>query len=60
MKIEEYPCVKIKRQAQERMYEETKEMTPEQRLAYHQRSFASLQARQAELRARSRLPVQAA
>jgi len=51
MKIEEYPCVKIKRQGQERIYEETKGMTSEQRLAYHQRSFARLQARQAELRA---------
>jgi hypothetical protein len=60
MKIEEYPCVKIKRQAQERIYEETKEMTPEQRLTYHQRSFAHLQARQAELRARFHLPAQAA
>ena len=60
MKIEEYPCVKIKRQAQERIYEETKEMTPEQRLTYHQRSFDRLQARQAELRALSRLPAQAA
>ena len=60
MKIEEYPCVKIKRQAQERIYEETKEMTTEQRLAYHQRSFARLQARQAELRERLRLSAQAA
>jgi hypothetical protein len=60
MKIEEYPCVKIKRQSQERIYEETKEMTPEQRLTYHQRSFSRLQARQAELRARLRLPAQAA
>ncbi len=51
MKIEEYDCVKIKRQAQERIYEETKDMTPEQRLAYHQRSFAQLQAKQKELRA---------
>jgi len=59
MKIEEYPCVKIKRQAQERIHAETKEMTPEQRLTYHQRSFARLQARQAELRARFHLPAQA-
>ena len=60
MKIEEYPCVTIKRQAQERIYEETKGMTPEQRLAYHQRSFARLQARQAELRSRSHSSTQPA
>ncbi len=59
MKIEEYTCVKIKRQAQARIYEETKEMTPEQRLTYHQRSFARLQERQTELRARLHLPAKA-
>lgn len=58
MKIEEYSCVRIKRQAQERIYEETKGMTAEQRLAYHQRSFTRLQARQAELRARLNLAPQ--
>jgi hypothetical protein len=35
MKIEEYDCVKIKRDAQERIYAETKDMTPEQLVAYY-------------------------
>lgn len=60
MKINEYPCVTIKREAQERIYEETKGMSSEQKLAYHQHSFARLQARQAELRSLLRRPAQPA
>jgi len=51
MKIEEYECVKIKRRAQERIYEETKDMTTEELLAYHNRSFEQLRALQANVRA---------
>lgn len=51
MKIEEYECVKIKRRAQERIYEETKDLTPDGLLAYHNRSFEQLRALQAKLRA---------
>jgi len=37
MKIEEYECVKMKRDAQARIYAETKDMTPEQLVAYYSR-----------------------
>ena len=50
MKIEEYECVKIKRRAQERIYQETKNLTTEELLAYHNRSFEQLRALQAKLR----------
>lgn len=58
MKNKTFDCVEMKRQAQERIYEETKGMTTEQRLAYRQRSFARLQAKQAELRAKLNLTQQ--
>jgi len=53
MKIEEYECVKIKRRAQERIYEETRDLTPEELLAYYDRSFEQLRALQAKLRAQN-------
>ena len=37
MKIEEYECVKIKRRAQARIYEQTKDLTPEELVAHYQR-----------------------
>ncbi len=42
MKIEEYPCVKIKRMAQNRIYFETRHLAFQERLARHQRSFEEL------------------
>jgi hypothetical protein len=55
MRNKNFDCVEMKRQVQERIYEATKHLTPEQRLAYHQRAFAELQARQEELRAQATL-----
>ncbi len=54
MKIEEYDCVKIKRRAQERINEETKEMTPDQLVAYYNRHGDALRPVQAELRAKAK------
>ncbi len=51
MKIEEYECVKIKRCAQERIYQETKDLPPEELLKYYNRSFEQLRALQEKLRA---------
>ncbi len=45
----------MKRTAQERIYEEMKGMTTEQRLDYRQLSFARLQAKQSDLRAQLKL-----
>ena len=50
MKIEEYPCVKIKREAQARDYEITKGMECGERLARLGRSFEALVKRREELR----------
>ena len=46
MKIEEYDCVKIKRDAQERIYAETKDMTPEQLVAYYNQIGDAVRKRQ--------------
>jgi len=54
MKIEEYDCVKIKRDAQARIYAETKDMTPEQLVAYYKRIGKALRQEQAELRAKTK------
>jgi hypothetical protein len=54
MKIEEYECVKIKRRAQERIYEKTREMTPEQLVAYYNRIGQTMLQQQAELRSQSK------
>jgi hypothetical protein len=48
MKIEEYDCVKIKRRAQERIYAETKEMTPDQLVAYYNQIGDATRKRQTE------------
>ena len=53
MKIEEYECVKIKRRAQARIYDQTKDLTPEELVAHYQQIAASARRQQAELRARS-------
>ena len=51
MKLEEYDCVKIKRRAQTRIYEETKNLTPEALVAHYQGIAAAARQWQAELRA---------
>ena len=53
MKIEEYECVKIKRRAQARIYEQTKDLTPEELVVHYKRIGAAARRQQAELRARS-------
>ena len=60
MKIEEYKCVKIKRRAQARIYEQTKDLTPEELVAHYQRLGAAARRQQAELRARSQPTDQSA
>jgi hypothetical protein len=52
MKIEEYPCVKIKRAAQERIHAETKKLNLAEQLAWHRRSFEELSKRREELAGR--------
>jgi len=54
MAIEEYDCVKIKRDAQECIHAETKDMTPEQLVAYYNRIGEALRQEQAELRAKAK------
>ncbi len=49
MKIEEYPCVKVKREAQERIHAETKHLAPEDQLARHRQSFEELKSRREKL-----------
>ncbi len=49
MKIEEYPCVKMKREAQERIHAETKHLAPEDQLARHRQSFEELKSRRKKL-----------
>ncbi len=55
MKIEEYECVKIKRRAQARIFEETKDLTPEQLVTRYERIGATARLRDAgeEVRAPS-------
>ena len=60
MKIEEYECVKIKRRAQARIYEQTKDLTPEELVAHYQRLGTAARRQQAELRARSQTKDQPA
>jgi len=54
MKLEEYECVKTKRRAQARIYEQTKDLTPEQLVAHYQRLGEIARQRQAELRAHAK------
>ena len=53
MKLEEYECVKTTRRAQASIYEQTKDLTPEQLVTYYQRLGETARQRQAELRARA-------
>jgi hypothetical protein len=52
MKIEEYPCVKIKRLAQERIRATTGKLDLAEQLAWHRRSFEALCKRREELSGR--------
>jgi hypothetical protein len=52
MKIEEYPCVKIKRVTQERIHAETRKLDLAEQLAWHRRSFEELCKRRDELAGR--------
>ena len=52
MKIEEYPCVKIKRVAQERIRATTGKLDLQEQLAWHRRSFEALCKRREELAGR--------
>ena len=52
MKIEEYPCVKIKRVTQERIHAETRKLDLAEQLAWHRRSFEELRKRREELAGR--------
>ena len=52
MKIEEYPCVKMKREAQMRIQTETGKLELAEQLAWHRRSFEALSKRREELRGR--------
>lgn len=53
MKLEEHECVKTKRRAQVRIYEQTKDLTAEQLVARYQHLGETARQRQAELRARA-------
>ena len=57
MKLEEYECVKTKRRAQARIYEQTKDLTPEELVAHYERLGETARQRQAELRARADQPA---
>ncbi len=57
MKVEEYECVQAKRRAQARIYEQTKDLTPEELLAHYRRLSETARRRQAELRARPQSAV---
>jgi hypothetical protein len=54
MKIDECECVKIKRDAQERIYAETKDMTPDQLVTYYNQIGEALRKHQAALRAKGK------
>lgn len=47
MKLEEYERVKTKRRAQARIYEQTKDLAPEQLVAYYERLGEAASQRQA-------------
>lgn len=51
MKNKAFDCVAMKRQAQVRIYEETRHMTAEEKIAFYHRIGEAARRRQAELRA---------
>ena len=54
MKLEEYECVKTKRRAQARIYEQTKDLTPEELVAHYRSLDEAARRQQEELRARGK------
>jgi hypothetical protein len=58
MKNKTFDCVAMKRQAQVRIYEETRQMTAEEKVAFYHRIGNVARQRQAELRARLNLVTQ--
>ena len=54
MKSKEFDCVAMKRQGAERIYEQTKHMTADERLELWQERTRRLRRRQAELQRRLR------
>ena len=52
MKIEEYPCVKMKREAQVRIQNETGKLELAEQLAWYRKSFDALSKHREELRGR--------
>ncbi len=58
MKNKTFDCVEMKRRAQEQIYEETRRMTVEQKIAYYHRIGQAARKRQTELRAKLNLAPQ--
>ncbi len=58
MKNKSFDCVEMKRRAQERIYEETRHLTAEKKIAYYNRIGEAARKRQAELRAKLNLAPQ--
>jgi len=58
MKNKTFDCVEMKRQAQERIYEDTRNMTAPEKVAFYNRIGDAARQRQAELRARLKLAPQ--
>ena len=50
MKTKNFDCVEMKRHAQEKIYQETKNMTAKQKIAYYNRIGETARQRQAKLR----------
>jgi molybdopterin synthase catalytic subunit len=60
MKNKMFDCVAMKREAQERIYEETRHMTAEEKIAFYHRIGDVARQRQTELRAKLNLTPQPA
>jgi len=58
MKNKTFDCVEMKRQAQERIYEDTRHMTAVEKVAFYNRIGDVARQRQAKLRARLNLTPQ--
>lgn len=58
MKNKTFDCVEMKRQAQERIYEDTRDMTAGEKVAFYNRIGEVASQRKAELRAKLSLTPQ--
>jgi hypothetical protein len=56
MKAKDFDCVEMKRLASQRIYEATKDMTPEQELAYWQEQSRQFREEQEHLSEQSKRP----